>query len=152
MRSVLDRDLTEAQVNLVGDVMTPDPLTIDAEAPLTEAARRMADGDVGDLIVTRTGELVGIITDRDIVVRSLAAGRPAEETTVGEICSRQLVVARPDEPVAEAADRMRERALRRLIVVGEDDRIAGVLSLGDIAELGLAQETLAGISDAPPNV
>lgn len=132
------------------DLMTPNPLTVSRDTPVDQAARSMRDEGIGDVIVTDGDALCGIVTDRDIVVRAIAEGRDPTTTTVGDICSSDLVTLSPDAGVDEAVTLMRERALRRLPIV-ENGRPVGVVSIGDLAMERDQDSALADISAAPPN-
>ena len=134
----------------IGEVMTPYPKAIDADASVAEAAELMRGADVGDVIVLTAGRLCGILTDRDIVVRVVAAGRDPSATRVGDICTTEIAVLAPEEDVGDAVARMRERHVRRLPVVVDGQPI-GMFSLGDLALEGNAASVLADISAAPPN-
>jgi CBS domain-containing protein len=132
------------------DVMTAAPRIVDATATVREAAKAMADDDIGDVIVQRDDTLCGIVTDRDITVRAVATGHDADSTKVGDICTRELVTLSPDDTVDDAISVMRERALRRLPIV-DGDRAVGIVSLGDLAVESHGEEALADISAAPAN-
>ena len=132
------------------DVMTPNPVTVPKTAPVTDAARAMKERDIGDVIVRDDGEVCGIVTDRDIVVRVLAEGRDPNTTKVGEICSNQPVTLPADADVSEAVRVMREKALRRLPIT-ENGRPVGIVSLGDLAIEQDPNSALADISEAAPN-
>lgn len=134
----------------VRDVMTATPLVVDASAPLQDAARHMRDHAVGDVLVTDGERLCGIVTDRDLVVRALADGYDPKATTVGQVCSRDLVAVEADDDVQHAVDTMRGRAIRRVPVI-DQGRLAGVVSLGDLARHNDEESVLAAISEAPPN-
>ena len=135
---------------LVRDVMTADPITIQASAPIKEAAQKMREADVGPIIVMDDGAVCGILTDRDIAIRAVAEGRSPERTTVGEICSKGLSVLSPRDKVTMAIDLMEKRAIRRLPVV-EGDTPVGILSIGDLAVQRESESMLGQISAAPPN-
>jgi CBS domain-containing protein len=116
-----------------------------------DAALVMRREDIGDVLVCEEGDrLLGIVTDRDIVVRALAEGRDPAETRVAEVCSRDLVTIEPGDSVGGAVRLMREKAIRR-IPVTEDGRVVGVLTIGDIAVERDSRTALADISAAPPN-
>jgi CBS domain-containing protein len=132
------------------DIMTQKPLTVETTDTVTAAARSMRDGNIGDVVVLEDGRIQGILTDRDIVVRVLAEGRDPAQTTVGEICSRELTTMSPMDPIGEAVKIMRDKAIRRLPVV-EGERPVGIVSLGDLAVERDPESTLGGISAAPPN-
>ena len=134
----------------IRDVMTPNPMTVPADAELVDVAQLMRTADVGVAIVVRDdGTLCGILTDRDIVVRAVAEGLSPREVTAEQVCTPDLTVLGPESTAQEAASLMRERAVRRLPVV-EDGRPIGVVSLGDLAVERDPSSTLADISVAPP--
>ena len=132
------------------EIMTRNPVTVQTTDSVVAAARSMRDGNIGDVVVVERGEIQGILTDRDIVVRALAEGRDPARTTVGEICSRELTTLSPSDAIADAMTMMREKAIRRLPVV-DGGRPVGIVSLGDLAVDRDPKSTLAGISAAPPN-
>jgi CBS domain-containing protein len=132
------------------DIMTQKPLTLQTSDTITAAARTMRDGNIGDVVVLENGQVRGILTDRDIVVRALAAGLDPSRTTVGEVCSRELTTLSPMDSIAAAVSVMRDKAIRRLPVV-EDGRPVGIVSLGDLAVERDPDSALGGISAAPPN-
>jgi CBS domain-containing protein len=130
--------------------MTHDPRTVDADDPVVNAAREMREGDIGDVIVTRAGQVDGIVTDRDIVIRAIAEGRDPGSTPVGEVCTGDLVALDPQQSVDEAVQAMREHDVRRLPVV-KDGRPVGILSLGDVAVEREPDSALADISTGSPD-
>jgi CBS domain-containing protein len=134
----------------VREVMTADPVQLDSSAPLVEAARRMRDADIGDVIVMDGGSMCGVVTDRDIVVRAIAEGKDPQSATLSEICSHDVVTVSADDSVERAIQLMRERAIRRLPVV-EGGRPIGVVSIGDLAVERDEDSGLAEISAASPN-
>lgn len=132
------------------EVMTPDPIVLPVTAPMMEAAQRMRDEDIGDVLVEDNGKLCGMCTDRDMVVRAIAEGLEPRTTPVGNVCSREIVALSPDDLVEDAIRLMREHAVRRMPVV-EDGRPVGMISLGDLAIDRDFDSALAEISAAPPN-
>jgi CBS domain-containing protein len=135
---------------LVRDIMTTSVVGLAAGATLVEAARDMRVFDIGDILVVDGDRVVGIVTDRDIVIRAIAADRDPAQTTVGEIASPDPIVIEPNQPAAEAVQMMRDHALRRLPVC-EDGHLVGVLSLGNLATERDPESALADISAAPPD-
>jgi CBS domain-containing protein len=133
--------------------MTPDPVCMLETETLVSAAHKMKERGIGDVIVLNdtSADVCGIVTDRDIVVRALAEDRDPTETTLGAICSKQLVAVRVNDTVDRAVKLMRDKAIRRLPVV-DDGKAVGVLSIGDLAERFDQRSALAGISSAPGNV
>ena len=91
----------------VEEIMTRDPRTVNADDPIVEAARIMRDGDIGDAIVLEGGEVGGIVTDRDIVVRGVAEGRDAESTSVSDVYTSGIEAIEPGASVDDALRRMR---------------------------------------------
>lgn len=134
----------------VRDVMTSEPLTLDAADTLVAAARQMRDADVGDVIVTEGGAVRGIVTDRDITVRAVAEELDPSAATLAQIVTSDLVTVGPDDDVQVAADLMRTYAVRRLPVV-DDGQLVGVVSLGDLAVDRDPDSVLADISADEPN-
>ena len=136
--------------DVIRDLMTTNPITIPANASVAEAAQRMRDADVGPVIVLDGKKVCGIVTDRDITVRTVAEGKNPKDVKVGEICSKDLTTLEPSAKVDEAVRLMREKAVRRLPVV-ENGRPVGIVSLGDLAVERDRNSALADISSAPPN-
>jgi CBS domain-containing protein len=132
------------------EVMTQRPVTLETRDTVTAAARSMRDGNIGVVVVIESGQVQGVLTDRDIVVRALAEGRDPARTSVGDICSRELTTLAPTDTIEDAVKVMRDKAIRRLPVV-EGGRPVGIVSLGDIAVESAPESALGGISAAPPN-
>lgn len=116
----------------VRELMTENVATTAPDTTLEEVARLMKDEDTGAIPVVEDDELLGIVTDRDIVVRGIAEGNDPFDCTVQEILSGDLETIEPDADADEAAGLMARRQIRRLPVV-ENGRLMGMLSLGDIA-------------------
>jgi CBS domain-containing protein len=135
----------------VRDLMSESPIAVATDTTLAEAARIMRDRDIGAVLVQDEEDLAcGIVTDRDIVVRGLGGGGDPQFTTIGHICSRELVAIAAHEPAEHAVAVMRERGLRRLLV--EDDGAAvGILSLGDLARDRDLTSALGQISSKTAN-
>jgi CBS domain-containing protein len=134
----------------IKDIMSTGVATCPHTATVMEAAQRMRDEDIGDVLVERDGDLCGLITDRDIVVRAVAQGDSGASTTIGEICSRELTTLKPSDDVETAVRLMREKAIRRLPVVDKGKPV-GIVSLGDLAMERDERSALADISEAAPN-
>jgi CBS domain-containing protein len=135
----------------VREVMTPDPVTMAAGFRLDDAARRMKDHNIGDVIVLDGADVCGVVTDRDIVVRAVAEGMDPTSTKLGEICSRDLITIRPDAPLDAAVQLMRAHSLRRIPVL-DGNMPVGIVSLGDLAVERDPDSALADISSAAPNI
>jgi CBS domain-containing protein len=117
----------------VGDVMTRRVEIVDADATLAEATQKMRDLGVGFLAVQSAGEIIGVITDRDIAVRATAEGHDPSLTRVRLVASNDFARCYEHQSVTEAANVMERRQVRRLLVLDSDERLAGVLSLEDLA-------------------
>ena len=134
----------------VRDVMTENPTTVEASATLVDAAKIMKQENIGDVLVVENGKVQGIVTDRDIVVRAIAAGDDPSHTSVREIASTDLEVLDPDDSIGDAIRKMEQAAVRRLPVV-EDGKPVGIVTLGDLARVKDRDSALADISSASPN-
>jgi CBS domain-containing protein len=138
-------------VRQVRDVMTPMPDTVGPDATLVEAAQRMADGHFGDVLVAEPGgTLLGIVTDRDIAIRAVAAERDPRTTTVRSILSGDLETVSPEDTLQVATTRMRAANVRRLPVL-ENGLPVGIVSLGDLSLATDTNGTLADIAVAAPD-
>jgi len=136
----------------LSELMSRNPVCLDESAPVLEAARAMRDRHIGNVVVTRAGEVFGILTDRDIVVRCLAEDKDMRECTCGQVCSSaDLATVSRDAPIEEAVKLMRERTIRRVVVV-EGQKPVGVVSLGDLAKQRDRSSALGEISAASPNL
>jgi CBS domain-containing protein len=118
---------------LVADVMTRRVVYLPEGTMLDEAAQAMRDQGIGDVVVTHGPTMVGLVTDRDIVVRAIAENLPPKATALGAITSRELLMIEQSATVEEAVQAMRERAVRRLVVCDADRKVVGIVSLSDIA-------------------
>ena len=116
----------------VRDAMTPGVRAVAPTDSVTEAAQAMKEQDVGSLPVVEGESLVGIVTDRDIVVRAVAEGVDPRTATVGDVTSGDLVTVEPDEDLDDALKLMAQHRIRRLPVV-EDGRLVGVVAQADVA-------------------
>jgi len=116
----------------VRDVMTSEVTTANADTSLEEIATMMKSEDTGAIPVVEEEELLGLITDRDIVIRCVAEGRDPAEVSAEDILSENLEVVDPDTDVQEALDLMGRHQIRRLPVV-ENGKLVGMVSLGDLA-------------------
>ena len=135
----------------VGDIMTRPPRTVDATASVMDAATLMREGDFGDVVVLEEGQLCGILTDRDIVVRVLATGDDPSTVRVGDVCSRVLTTVSESDGIGDAVRLIRAKAVRRLPVVDDDGKLVGIVSLGDLALARDPKSALGDISAARPN-
>jgi CBS domain-containing protein len=132
----------------VSEVMTRSVDTVRPDQTVQEAASFMLRDDAGSMPVTDGDRLVGMITDRDISVRGVAKGY-GPDTPVRELMTSGVVVARVDDDVEEVAVKMGEAQVRRLPVIDEQERLCGIVSLGDLsreADDECASEALEGVS------
>ena len=133
----------------VSEIMTPDCQLIDPNASVREAAQRMRDENIGALPVGENDRLVGMVTDRDIVTRGLAAeGRPGT-TSVRDVMSEKVFYIFDDDDVEDAARCMADHQVRRLPVLNHDKRLVGIVAMADLALTGEDAERIAleGVSE-----
>jgi CBS domain-containing protein len=124
----------------VREAMTPAPTTVEANETVVEAARLMASQDVGSLPVVDDGQLVGMVTDRDLALQVLAKDLDPHKTVVASVCSENPVVVGPDDTLDEALQRMAREQVRRLPVV-EDRRLVGILAQADVSRAAEPEAT-----------
>lgn len=110
-----------------------DPLEIDADATVLDAITKMVDANVGSLLVTEDGEVVGIVTERDYLRRVALQGRTERDTAVRDIMTAPLVVVTPETPIDECMAMMTDRRIRHLPVV-QEEKVVGVVSIGDLVK------------------
>jgi len=137
-------------VDKISEVMTRDAVTLSSTETLAQAAKQMRDADVGDVIVVDGDRVVGLVTDRDIVVRGIAEDLDPFTAALTSVCTHDLVTVGPDDSIDSAVQRMREHAVRRLPVVA-DGKPVGVVTLGDLAVERDTDSALAEISASEPN-
>jgi CBS domain-containing protein len=125
----------------VGDVMTGRPRAVTPQTPLTEVAELMEAEDVGSIPVVEDDRLVGIVTDRDIVVRAIAKGKDPKGMPTSAVSSRELVTVHPDDDLSDALELMARHQVRRLAVTGENERLVGVVSQADVAREAKEKDT-----------
>lgn len=138
----------------VKDVMTRSVETVSPESSLQETADRMKALNVGPMPVCENGKLVGMITDRDITVRAVAQGFGAAMGKVRDVMTPDIVFCHEDDDVEEAAQLMKDHQIRRLVVLDRNERLVGIVSLGDLAVEAehVAADALEAISEpAMPN-
>jgi len=132
----------------IKEIMTREPVVIRPDVVLKQAAERMRDLDSGVMPVGQKDRLVGMLTDCDITIRATAAGKDPNQTRVEEVMTPDVVYCFEDDDTRDAARKMEEHQLRRLIVLNRDKRLVGILSLGDLA-VHTADDRLAGeVSEA----
>ncbi len=132
----------------IRDVMTSKVQTIGPDQTAREAAAFMLSADTGSIPVTDGDRLIGMITDRDIAVRGIAKGY-GPDTLVRDLMSADLICARVDDDVESAASQMSEAQVRRLPVIDSEEKLCGMVSLGDLsrqADVATADRALQGVS------
>lgn len=139
----------------VWQVMTRPVEAVEPSDTLRTAAEQMRAVNVGSIpVVDGDNRPIGVVTDRDLIVRGIALGRDPDAVTVAEVMSDEVQGCAPDTPVEEAAAVMKKHQIRRLVVVNDRRELIGIVSLGDLAQEAserLAGETLEAISEpAPP--
>lgn len=135
----------------VRELMSKQPIKLQSSASVLEAARQMRSANVGAVIVEQDSKPCGIVTDRDITVRVVADGKDPTKTLLSDVCSKQLTQVSPDDDLDRAVQLMRDKAVRRVLVVDQQNRAIGILSLGDLAIERDSKSVLGQISAAPPN-
>lgn len=138
----------------VSDFMTPNPECVSEKDSIRDVARIMKDQDTGVVPVVDGKRIIGLITDRDIVVRGIAEGKDLANVNVKELMTKSVRSVREDQTVNEVLELMGNAEIRRVPVVNTRDEIVGILSIGDIAkdnQDGKVGQALESISEAPPN-
>jgi CBS domain-containing protein len=156
-RSRNERDLEPLAVGKgepmkVSDVMTRDVQVASPSDTVADVARRMSEIDSGVIPIAQGGSIVGVITDRDIVVRVVGEGRD-NEISVSEVMTSPVETCRDSESLKVATKKMADLQMRRLVIVNEAGQLAGILSLGDVAREHSARavgHTLEEISEDDP--
>ena len=133
----------------VRDVMTAEPIVLQQDQTIADAAQAMRDSAVGAVLVVDGDRLCGLVTDRDIVVRAVAEAAPPG-SPVGRVVSPDLIAVAADDAADDAARVMQAHAIRRLPVM-DHGRIVGIVSIGDLAVSRGEDSALADISAAEPN-
>ena len=132
----------------VSEVMTSDVQTVTPDQSARDAASFMLRAEAGSIPVTEGDKVIGMITDRDIAVRGVAEGR-GPDTPVRELMTDHIICAREDDNVQDVARRMSEQQVRRLPVLDAEDRLCGIISLGDLAREATGEashDALEGVS------
>ncbi|MBP5166558.1 MAG: CBS domain-containing protein [Oscillospiraceae bacterium] len=137
----------------ISELISTSPVSVQTDDSVSSAARLLSRRNIGVLPVTDAdGMLSGMVTDRDIVLRCIAAGKDPESTCVGEIMSDRVISVSPDDEASKAAELMSREKIRRLPVV-RDGRLCGVLSLSDIARSrGFYMEAARAFAEISSNV
>jgi CBS domain-containing protein len=136
----------------IRDLMTRGVQVVKPNDSILDAAKKMADLDVGFLPVCDGDRLVGALTDRDITIRGTARGLDPKNNRVSEVMSTDVTYCTEDEDISQTARLMKEKQLRRVLVVDAKKKLVGVVSLGDLArqQAGQSADVLEQVSEAPP--
>lgn len=134
----------------IKELMTTDVITCTPSTPIMEVAKHMKNNDIGSLPVVDNNQLVGLITDRDVIVRCIALGLDPNKTQAQDCMTKNPVTVTPETDAHEAADLMSSEQVRRLPVV-KDGKLVGICVLGDLAVMSVhvdeAGDALSGISE-----
>ena len=131
----------------IQDLMTADVSFIGPDTPILEIARKMREDDIGSTPVVENDRLVGMVTDRDIVVRALADGGDVRSMTARDAMSPGVLYCFADETLEAVLENMGDQQIRRLPVVNRDKRLVGIVSLGDLALSGKRRATGEALKD-----
>jgi CBS-domain-containing membrane protein len=132
---------------LIKEVMTRDVDTIAPDTTLEVAARHMRDRDIGSLPVGENDKLVGMVTDRDIVLNAVATARDPTTTTARDVMSPKMLYCFEDQSVEDVLANMADVQVRRLPVVNREKRLVGIVSIGDLAKKSPAKQTGEALKD-----
>ena len=132
----------------IKEIMTRDPVVVRPDTTLREAAQTMRELDSGVLPIGEDERLVGMLTDRDITIRATAEGKDPNSTQVREVMSSDVVSCFEDEDEHDAAAKMEQHQLRRLVVVDRNERPVGIVSLGDLAVYTTDDRLAAEVTEA----
>lgn len=127
-----DKSFSENARRRCREIMTQNVKTANREMTLQEVARLMRDGDMGAMPIVEGGKLIGIVTDRDIVVRAIAEGRDTA-TAIGDVMTTEIFAAKEDDFAFEAIRLMGDKQVRRIPVITEAGELAGIIAMADIA-------------------
>ena len=133
----------------VKDAMHKGTEWVEATTPVVTLAAKMRDLDIGAIPIGENDRLIGMVTDRDIAIRAVAAGKEASKLTARDVMSKGVVFCRDTEDVEDAVRIMEQKQIRRLPVLDKNKRMVGMLSLGDVAHCAsheISGETLTAVS------
>jgi CBS domain-containing protein len=147
--------MAQEQTKPIRDFMTPNPVTVSEKDSIRDVARIMAREDTGVVPVVEGKKVIGMITDRDIVVRLVALGKDPSNARVNEAMTKNVRAIKEDSTVHDALQLMSSAQIKRMPVVNSNNEIVGIISMGDIAtdktQSGNVGKTVEKISEAPPN-
>ena len=131
----------------IRDVMTRDVTTVPPDARLSDVARIMRDEDIGSVPVAKGTELLGMVTDRDIVIRAVADGDGIEQRTASDVMTAGVQCCREDQNVGDVLKDMGDQQIRRLPVVDAEQRLIGIVSIGDLSREAKPQQVGKSLED-----
>lgn len=137
----------------ISEVMTANPQVAKPSDTVADVARRMDKVDTGAIPVVEDGRILGIITDRDIVLRVVGEQR-SFDTKVSDVMTSEVQTCREDASIADVIYQMTDKQVRRILIVDDADKLTGIVSLGDVAQEASARKAggvLEEISEAPAN-
>src|SRR5215510_447364 len=134
----------------IREIMTTNVECVSPDTSVLDLAQKMKTLDVGFLATCENDRLVGTLTDRDIVIRGIASERDISSITAREIMTHDVFWCYEDDDLKDVAEKMREKDVRRMLILNRDKRLVGVVSIGDIAKVeeGESGKTLRDISEA----
>jgi CBS domain-containing protein len=134
----------------VREIMTTNVECIAPQTSVVDLAQKMKSLDVGFLAICENDRLVGTVTDRDIVIRGIATGRDVNTCTASDIMSHDVYWCYEEDNVKDVAERMRDKEVRRMLLLNKEKRLVGVVSLGDISKVEEKEsgKTLKDITEA----
>lgn len=127
-----EKTFSENARRLCREIMTRSVKAARRDMTLQEVARLMRDGDMGAMPVVENGKLIGIVTDRDIVVRAIAEGKSAD-ALIGDVMTTEIFSAREDDFAFEAIRLMGDKQIRRIPVITDEGELAGIIAMADVA-------------------
>lgn len=116
----------------VAEIMSKQPQVLSQDASLCEAAEKMSNADCGMLPIGEVDDIIGVLTDRDIVARAVAKHKDLESTHVSEVMSEQPIFCHENDEIFDAVAEMNRNNVRRMLVKNNEERLVGVLSLADV--------------------
>lgn len=125
-----------SNVKTIKDIMTTKVELAKPDTRISEIAKKMQDGDCGSVLIGENDQLVGIVTDRDIILRAVAKGLNPAEITAAQVMSTRVLYCRETDSIEEVAQNMAKGQIRRLVVLNDKKRMTGIVSIGDIAAIG----------------
>jgi len=134
----------------ISEIMTTNVECVSPDSSLTELASKMKTLDVGFLAICENDRLAGTVTDRDIVIRGLAGGRDVNTAKARDIMTHEIFWSYEDDDVKDVAKKMRDKEVRRMLILNQEKRLVGVVSIGDIAKVEEKEsgKTLKDITEA----